>query len=104
MRRVNHEEVKRVETHFFSKQPLPGPRRSLPGERIAHLGALQVLRLLRDTSGGLGLGYRVDFVVEETIVVELKTVDRLLPVHDAQVLTYLKILNLRQGFLINFNI
>ena len=52
----------------------------------------------------LGLGYRVDFIVEEKLVVELKTVERLLPIHDAQVLTYLKVLNLRQGLLINFNV
>jgi GxxExxY protein len=51
----------------------------------------------------IGLGYRVDFLVEEELLLELKTVDRLLPVHDAQVLTYLRLLDLRQGFLLNFN-
>ena len=52
----------------------------------------------------VGLGYRVDFVIEEQLVVELKAVDHMLPIHDAQVMTYLRLLNLPQGFLINFNV
>ena len=51
----------------------------------------------------VGLGYRVDFVVEGELLLELKTVERVLPIHDAQVLTYLRLLGLHQGFLINFN-
>jgi len=51
----------------------------------------------------LGRTYRVDFVVENELVLELKTVSRLLPVHRAQMLTYLKLLHVRQGFLINFS-
>jgi GxxExxY protein len=52
----------------------------------------------------VGLGYRVDFVVEDELVVELKSAERLLAIHDAQVLTYLRQLKLRQGLLINFNV
>lgn len=48
--------------------------------------------------------YRMDLVVEGRLVVELKTVDRILPVHGAQVLTYMKLSGLRQGLLINFNV
>ncbi len=48
-------------------------------------------------------GYRVDFLIEEQLVVEVKTVDRLLPIHQAQVMTYLKLLQIRQGLLLNFN-
>ena len=48
-------------------------------------------------------GFRVDLLVEERVVVELKAVEQLLPVHDAQVLTYLKLLRRRVGLLINFN-
>jgi GxxExxY protein len=47
--------------------------------------------------------YRADFVVDDSLLLELKSVDRLLPIHEAQVLTYLKLLNLRQGLLLNFN-
>jgi GxxExxY protein len=52
----------------------------------------------------LDCSYRVDFVVEGKLVVELKTVERLLPVHKAQVLTYLKLLKQPHGLLINFNV
>jgi len=51
----------------------------------------------------VGLGYRVDFLVQGELLLELKTVERVLPIHDAQILTYLRLLGLRQGFLINFN-
>lgn len=52
----------------------------------------------------LDCGYQMDIVVAETVVVELKTVDALLPVHDAQLLTYLKLYNRQIGLLINFNV
>jgi GxxExxY protein len=48
-------------------------------------------------------GFRVDLVVNDAVVVELKAVDLILPIHRAQVLTYLKITGLRVGLLINFN-
>jgi GxxExxY protein len=48
--------------------------------------------------------YRLDVLVDEQIVVEVKAVDRLLPVHTAQLLTYLKLTNLRPGLLVNFNV
>ena len=51
----------------------------------------------------LEFGYRVDFVVERALVVELKAVEHLLPVHEAQVLTYLKLLNLPTGLVVNFH-
>lgn len=48
--------------------------------------------------------FRVDFVVEERVLVELKSVETLLPVHKAQVITYLKLTGLTTGLLINFNV
>jgi GxxExxY protein len=51
----------------------------------------------------LNCGYRMDIVVDETLVVELKSVERLLPLHDAQLLTYLKLSGIRAGLLLNFN-
>jgi GxxExxY protein len=47
-------------------------------------------------------GYRMDLLVEEAVVVELKTVTAILPVHEAQVLTYLKLSRCRLGLLLNF--
>jgi GxxExxY protein len=48
--------------------------------------------------------YRVDLLVDAKVIIELKCVDAVLPVHRAQLLTYLKISQLRLGFLINFNV
>ena len=49
-------------------------------------------------------GYRIDLLIERSIIVEVKSVDGLAPVHEAQVLTYLKLSNLHLGLLINFNV
>ena len=51
----------------------------------------------------LDCGYRMDIVVDNKLIVELKTVEKLLPVHEAQLLTYLKLSGLRTGLLMNFN-
>jgi GxxExxY protein len=51
----------------------------------------------------LDCGYRMDIVVEERVIVELKTVERLLPIHEAQMLTYLKLSGKKIGLLLNFN-
>jgi GxxExxY protein len=48
--------------------------------------------------------YRVDFLVEDWLVLEIKSVERFIPVHMAQVATYLRLLTARQGLLINFNV
>jgi GxxExxY protein len=47
-------------------------------------------------------GYRIDFVVEDDVIVEIKAIEQLLPVHQAQLLTYLKLTGLRTGLLVNF--
>ena len=52
----------------------------------------------------LDCGYRVDLLVEDRLIVELKSVEQLLKIHEAQVLTYMKLANIRIGLLINFNI
>jgi GxxExxY protein len=48
-------------------------------------------------------GYRIDLLVDDSVIVELKSVDQLAPVHEAQLLTYLKLSRIRTGLLINFN-
>jgi GxxExxY protein len=52
----------------------------------------------------LGSSFRIDLVVEKSVIVEVKAVEHLLPVHDARVLTYLHLTNLRVGLLLNFNV
>ena len=49
-------------------------------------------------------GYRIDLLVEESVIVELKTVPQLLPIHDAQLLTYLRLSRKSLGLLINFHV
>lgn len=52
----------------------------------------------------LDAGYRIDMLVEDCIIIENKVVDKLLPVHEAQLLTYLKLRNCRLGFLLNWHV
>ncbi len=49
------------------------------------------------------IGYRIDLLVENSVIIEIKSVDKLAPVHFAQTLTYLKLADKRLGLLINFN-
>jgi len=51
----------------------------------------------------LDCGYRMDIVVDGKVIIELKTVERILPVHEAQLMTYLKLSGLRRGLLLNFS-
>lgn len=52
----------------------------------------------------LDAGYRIDLLVEDKIIVELKAIDGLLPIHEAQVISYLKLSGKKIGLLINFNV
>jgi GxxExxY protein len=52
----------------------------------------------------LDCGYRIDVVVDDLVVVEIKTVQALAPIHDAQLLTYLRLGGWKVGLLINFNV
>ena len=52
----------------------------------------------------LDCGYRLDLLVEEKVIVEIKAVDRLAPIHQAQLLSYLRLSGCKVGLLINFNV
>jgi len=52
----------------------------------------------------LDCGYRLDLLVEEAVIVEVKTVDRIAPIHKAQLLSYLRLSGRKVGLLINFNV
>ena len=89
----------------------PGLLESAYDRCLAHELQLRGLTFVRqrrlpiDYKGiSLNYGYRVDFVVEGALVLELKTVDRLLPVHKSQLFTYLRLLQVRQGLLLNFHV
>ena len=48
-------------------------------------------------------GYRIDLIIENSIIVELKSVDKILPIYEAQLLTYMKLAGIKIGLLINFD-
>jgi GxxExxY protein len=52
----------------------------------------------------LDCGYRIDLLVDGKVSVELKSIERILPIHQAQLLTYLRLSGVRVGLLINFNV
>jgi len=52
----------------------------------------------------LDCGYRLYLLVEEAVIVEIKAVDHLMPIHQAQLLSYLKLSGIKVGLLINFNV
>jgi GxxExxY protein len=64
----------------------------------------QVPLSVRYKTVSLECGYRVDLVVEDKLILELKTVEKILPVHEAQLLTYLRLSGTQTGLLINFNV
>ena len=73
-----------------------------------HLRGLQFLRqvpLPVEYKGvKLDCGYRLDLVVDDSVVLELKCVEHVMPVHEAQLLTYLKLTGKRVGLILNFNV
>ena len=52
----------------------------------------------------VSLGYYVDFIVDDKVIVEVKAVEHLLPVHEAQLISYLNLSRKRVGLLLNFNV
>ena len=89
----------------------PGLLKSVYQECMCHELNLRGLRFRREVvvpvvykGVALDCGYRLDMIVEETVILELKSAARIIPVHEAQLLTYLKLLNKPVGFIINFNV
>ncbi len=89
----------------------PGLLESAYEECLCHELALRGLRFERQVSlpvhykgVKLDCGYRLDLVVEELVILELKTVESILPVHEAQLITYLKLAGKKVGFIFNFNV
>ena len=89
----------------------PGLLESIYEECLCHELHLRGLRFQRQvelpvTYKGLKLdcGYKLDVVVEEQVVLELKSIEQILPIHHAQLLTYLRLSGKRIGLLMNFNV
>ena len=52
----------------------------------------------------LEVGYRIDLLIEDTVIIELKAVEKVIPLHEAQLISYLKLSGKRVGLLLNFNV
>lgn len=96
-----------IEVH---KQLGPGLLESAYEECLAHELTLRDISFERQKQlpvvyKGIRLdcGYRLDLLVDELVVVELKTIDRFAPIHQAQMITYLKLTGCKLGLLLNFN-
>lgn len=64
----------------------------------------QVVLPIQYNGLNLDAGYRIDLLVEDIVIVELKAVEEMLPLYDAQILSYLRLRQLQVGLLINFNV
>jgi GxxExxY protein len=88
----------------------PGLLESAYEECLAHELALQRVNFKRQqalpiTYKGVRLdcGYRLDFVVEGRVIIEIKAVEKIIPIHEAQLLTYLRLYPLKWGLMLNFH-
>ena len=74
-------------------------------ERVRHGFKVERQKKLPIVYDGIRLdaGYRLDLLVNDSVIVEVKAVERLHPVHEAQLLSYLRMTNVKLGLLINFN-
>src|SRR5262249_38971231 len=89
----------------------PGLLESIYEECLCHELGLRGLKFKRQMMVpiaykgiNLNCGHRLDLLVEDTVAVELKAIERILPVHEAQLLTYLRMLQKPVGFIFNFNV
>jgi len=66
--------------------------------------ACEVMLPVKYEEVNIDIGFRIDMLVEDKIIVENKTVEKIVPIHEAQLLTYLKMAKLNLGFLLNWNV
>ena len=97
-----------IEVHCFFGAGLLESAYELALEHELRLRGFSVERqkavALRYKTFELGDGFRLDLLVDDSLVVEIKAVDTLLPIHEAQLLTYLRLSGKHLGLLINFNV
>lgn len=89
----------------------PGLSESVYDHCLAHELSLKGLKVERQVpvpviykETRLEIGFRIDQLVQENLIVELKAVEEVLPIHEAQVYTYLRLTKSRVGLLLNFNV
>ena len=64
----------------------------------------EVGRTIVDRGNTLDVGYRIDLWINKKVIIEIKAVEKLMPIHNAQLLSYLKLSKCKLGFLLNFNV
>lgn len=69
-----------------------------------HTVLVQVVVPVHHDEVDIDAGYRIDLLVDDAVILELKAVERVLPIHEAQLLTYLKLSGKKLGLLLNFNV
>ena len=72
-------------------------------QQVGLLPLNQVTLPINYKNVSIDAGYRLDILIPEKLIIELKAVDKLLPIHSAQLITYLKLTGIKTGLLINFN-
>jgi GxxExxY protein len=108
LNRLSHVVIGRaIEVH---RELGPGLLESAYEECLAHELQMASLKFerqkpiaLKYKTVSLDCGYRIDFLIEDRIVIEIKSVDALVPIFDAQILTYMKLADKPLGLLMNFN-
>ena len=73
-------------------------------EKVGLTVACEVPMPVRYDEVSIDMGFRIDMMIQQTVIIENKTVDKIAPIHEAQLLTYLKLTNLKLGFLLNWNV
>lgn len=73
-------------------------------EKVGLTVACEVPLPVKYESVTIDAGFRIDMMIQRTVIIENKTVDKIAPIHEAQLLTYLKLTNLKLGFLLNWNV
>lgn len=73
-------------------------------EKMRAKVACEISLPVKYENGVIDAGFRIDMLVNDCVIIENKTVEKLLPIHQAQLLTYLKLSNLKLGFLLNWNV
>ena len=122
MHHEEHEETRRMEFDLLSNRVIgcalevhrnlgPGLLESTVEQCLAHEFRLVELPFklqyplpVEYKGVKLDCGYRIDLLVDDSLIIELKSVDKILPIHQAQLLTYMKLADISIGLLINFNV
>ena len=114
MEKIRYEELaKQIFLASLEVHKIMGPGLMESVYEMCLLKEFQLRNILAESQVGIPLQYKsfdlskefkIDILIEKEIIIELKAVEYILPVHEAQIISYLKLADKRMGFLINFNV